>query len=93
MTAPELTSELTSAHPGALETLRRRPVILAGAGLVFFLALALASAQFVWQVATLELADAKNCLVRFKSNRVIGWLLFLGLAGDMALGTLAAAFS
>jgi iron complex transport system permease protein len=39
VTAPELTSELTSAHPGALETLRRRPVILAGAGLV---ALALA---------------------------------------------------
>ena len=66
---------------------------LAGAGLVFFLALALVSAQFVWQVATLDLADAKNCLVRFKSNRVIGWLLFLGLAGDMALGTLAAAHS
>ena len=55
----------------------------------FFLALGLASIQLAWQVATLELADAVNCLARFKSNRLIGWLLLAGLAADMALVTLA----
>jgi 4-hydroxybenzoate polyprenyltransferase len=58
---------------------------MAGAGLAFFLALALAGVQLAWQVATLDLADPRNCLSRFKSNRLIGWLLFLGLAADMAL--------
>jgi 4-hydroxybenzoate polyprenyltransferase len=61
---------------------------LAGARLAFFLALGLAGAQLAWQVATLNTADAGNCLVRFKSNRWIGWLLFLGLAVDMALAAL-----
>ena len=53
--------------------------------LAFFLALALAAVQMAWQVATLDLADPANCLARFKSNRLIGWLLLAGLAADMAL--------
>ena len=59
--------------------------VLAGARLAFLLALALAAAQFAWQVATLDTRDAGNCLARFKSNRVVGWLLLLGLVVDMAL--------
>jgi 4-hydroxybenzoate polyprenyltransferase len=66
---------------------------MAGARLAFFLALALASAQLAWQVATLDIADPANCLARFKSNRLVGWILFLGLALDMALGAFAAAHS
>jgi 4-hydroxybenzoate polyprenyltransferase len=62
---------------------------LAGARLVFFLALALAAVQLAWQVATLDTRDAANCLARFKSNQLIGWLLFLGLAADMAIATFA----
>ncbi len=58
---------------------------MAGARIVFFLALALAAVQLAWQVATLNIADPANCLVRFKSNRLVGWALFLGLAADMAL--------
>ena len=61
---------------------------LAGARLAFFLALGLAGVQLAWQVATLNMADAGNCLARFKSNRWIGWLLFFGLAADMALAAL-----
>jgi 4-hydroxybenzoate polyprenyltransferase len=45
----------------------------------------LAAIQLAWQVATLDAADPANCLARFKSNRLVGWLLFLGLAADMAL--------
>ncbi len=62
--------------------------ILAGAHVVFILALALAAAQMTWQVATLDTADTGNCLARFKSNRLVGWLLFGGLAADMALSAL-----
>jgi 4-hydroxybenzoate polyprenyltransferase len=61
---------------------------LAGARLAFFLALGIAGVQLAWQVATLNMADTGNCLARFKSNRWIGWLLFLGLAADMALAAL-----
>jgi 4-hydroxybenzoate polyprenyltransferase len=66
---------------------------MAGARLAFFVALALASAQLGWQVVTLDIADPANCLARFKSNRLVGWILFLGLAVDMALGVFAAAHS
>ena len=59
--------------------------ILAGAHIAFFLALALAAAQLAWQVATLDTDDAGNCLARFKSNQLVGWLLFLGLVADMGL--------
>ena len=59
--------------------------LLAGARIVFVLALVLAAAQLAWQVATLDTRDAGNCLVRFKSNQLAGWLLFLGLAADMGL--------
>jgi 4-hydroxybenzoate polyprenyltransferase len=58
---------------------------IAGARLAFFLALALVSVQFAWQIVTLNAADSGNCLSRFKSNQLVGWLLFAGLAADMAL--------
>ena len=62
---------------------------LGGARFAFFLALALATVQLGWQVATLDTRDAGNCLARFKSNQLIGWLLFLALAADMAIAALA----
>ena len=68
------------------------PAVLAGARFAFFLALALAGVQLAWQVATLDMADAGNCLARFKSNRLVGWLLFLGLVADMALAALLDAY-
>jgi 4-hydroxybenzoate polyprenyltransferase len=64
---------------------------LAGAGLAFFLALTAAGAQLAWQVATLDIDDVGNCLSRFRSNRLVGWTLFLGLAADMAIAALRAA--
>jgi len=66
--------------------------VLAGARIAFFMALVIAGLQFAWQVATLNIADAGNCLARFKSNRWIGWLLFAGLAADMALAALLDAY-
>jgi 4-hydroxybenzoate polyprenyltransferase len=59
--------------------------LLAGAHIAFTLALLLAAAQLAWQTATLDTSDASNCLQRFRSNRLVGWLLFGGLIADMVL--------
>jgi 4-hydroxybenzoate polyprenyltransferase len=66
--------------------------VLAGGGIVFLLALAVVAAQLAWQIKTLDIDDAGNCLARFKSNRLVGWLLLAGLACDMALGALLPAY-
>ena len=50
-------------------------------GIVFLVALALAAVQLAWQVATLDIARPGNCLARFKSNQLVGWVLFLGARG------------
>ncbi len=63
--------------------------MLAGAHARFRVALALAAAQMAWQVVTLDTSDAGNCLARFKSNRLVGWLLFGGLVADMAISALS----
>jgi 4-hydroxybenzoate polyprenyltransferase len=62
---------------------------LATAHLMFFASLALVSLQLAWQVTTLDTKDPANCLRRFKSNRDVGFAIFLGLIADMALSTLA----
>jgi 4-hydroxybenzoate polyprenyltransferase len=62
---------------------------LAGAHLVYFLAVVLVFLQMSWQVSTLDINDPVNCLWRFKSNRDVGLALFLGLAADMALSWFA----
>ncbi len=61
----------------------------AGVHLIFYTALALISLQLAWQVTTLDIADARNCLRRFRSNRDVGVALFLGLVADMALSRIA----
>ncbi len=58
---------------------------LAGAHLPFFASLALVAAHFAWQISTVDIADPRNCLVRFKSNQVVGWILSFGLVVDMML--------
>ena len=59
--------------------------LLAGAHLIFFLGIALVSLQLAWQVSTLDIHDAANCLWRFRSNRDVGAGIFLALVADMAL--------
>jgi 4-hydroxybenzoate polyprenyltransferase len=62
--------------------------LAAGARIGFLLALGLVAVQLAWQVRTLDIQDAGNCLARFKSNRLVGWGLFLGMAADMGLAAL-----
>ena len=61
--------------------------LLAGAGILFLLGMGLAGAQLGWQVATLDIDDADNCLARFRSNRDFGVIVFIAAAADMALAS------
>jgi 4-hydroxybenzoate polyprenyltransferase len=58
---------------------------LAATGPGFYLVLALAGTHLAWQVHTLDLDDPRSCLLRFRSNREFGALVFLALlAGKVA---------
>ncbi len=56
---------------------------LAGGGLIFNFALMLAGLQMLWQIRTLDIDDSTNCLLRFRSNRDFGLIIFSGIALEM----------
>lgn len=63
--------------------------VTAGAGPVFIAIMALACVQLTWQVLTIDVEDADNCLIRFRTNRDFGAIVFLAFiaeAGSYALG-------
>jgi 4-hydroxybenzoate polyprenyltransferase len=51
---------------------------LVGLGWPFWLGLALGAMQLAWQVADVDIDDPPDCLAKFKSNRLFGWLIFFG---------------
>ena len=55
---------------------------LASASWPTFVGLAAIGLHFAWQVATLDIARPDNCLVRFKSNRFVGWIFLFALIAD-----------
>lgn len=52
---------------------------LAGLAWPFWAALALGALQLAWQSWDVKLDDPHDCLRKFKSNRLFGWLLFGGI--------------
>jgi 4-hydroxybenzoate polyprenyltransferase len=61
---------------------------LVGAGWPAYFGLAAFAGHLAWQVATLDEDDPARCLMLFRSNRIAGWLPFLGLVADAALRAL-----
>ncbi len=57
-----------------------------GASFVFFLALAPATAHFIWQIKKLDINEAHNCLMLFKSNREAGLLVLLAPICEVLAG-------
>ena len=53
----------------------------------FFAALALAGLHLLWQAGRVDLADPAACLATFRSNRVVGWVLLLGIIAARVLPT------
>jgi 4-hydroxybenzoate polyprenyltransferase len=59
----------------------------AGLGWPYWIALAAAGLQLAWQVRGLRIDDPADCLMRFRSNRFVGWILFAGMvAGRLMTG-------
>ena len=71
------------AFYGAAVVLWAAALVLAGAHWPSWIALAASAAHLAWQIVTLDIADPDNCLVRFKANRTVGWLLTAGFAADI----------
>ncbi|MGE4351313.1 MAG: 4-hydroxybenzoate octaprenyltransferase [Bdellovibrionales bacterium] len=53
-----------------------------GAGMLFYLIFAGALAHAVWQLASWNMDDPANCLVRFKSNHTLGLIVFAAILLD-----------
>ena len=51
---------------------------------LFLVAAGAGAAQLIWQVVDVDLNDPKDCLGKFKSNRLFGWILFLGAVAAQA---------
>jgi 4-hydroxybenzoate polyprenyltransferase len=62
--------------------------MMAGAGFAFLLGMAAAAAQLAWQVVTLDVDDAENCLSRFRSNRDFGMIVLGAILIDMGLAAI-----
>ena len=56
--------------------------LLAPLGIGYFLLLAGIAAHLVWQIALLKPHDQADCLMRFKSNRLVGWLMLAAVIVD-----------
>ncbi|MBK8158973.1 MAG: 4-hydroxybenzoate octaprenyltransferase [Rhodospirillaceae bacterium] len=61
-------------------------LLLAGTGLIALVALVAVLLHMLWQTYDVDLDDAKDCLTKFRSNRFIGWILFLGIVLDRLMG-------
>jgi 4-hydroxybenzoate polyprenyltransferase len=53
--------------------------IVAGLGSLFFLVLAAAFAHLLWQAARVDTENPADCLAKFRSNRLVGWLMLAGI--------------
>ncbi len=49
-----------------------------GLGWPYWLGLGLGAIQLAWQVWDVDIDDSPDCLRKFKSNRLFGWLIFFG---------------
>ena len=59
--------------------------VLAGAGVLFHLSIAIAAGHAYWQLSQLDINDPDNCLNLFRSNRNFGLIIFAGIVADNLL--------
>jgi 4-hydroxybenzoate polyprenyltransferase len=57
----------------------------AGLGFWFYLGLSAVALQLAWQAHQVVLDDSADCLAKFKSNRLTGWLLLAGIVAAHGL--------
>jgi 4-hydroxybenzoate polyprenyltransferase len=59
---------------------------LAGLGWPFYALMAAGAVHLGWQANTVDIADPKDCLGKFKSNRDFGLIVLAGIVAGQALG-------
>ena len=62
--------------------------LMANTGTAFLICMLAAAAQLAWQVATLDIDDAENCLTRFRSNRDFAAIVLGAILLDAALAAI-----
>ena len=62
--------------------------LMANAGTAFLIGMLAAAAQLGWQVATLDIDNAENCLSRFRSNRDFAVIVLGAMMADTALAAI-----
>jgi 4-hydroxybenzoate polyprenyltransferase len=62
--------------------------LMANAGTAFLLGMLAAAAQLAWQIATLDIDNAENCLDRFLSNRDFAAIVLGAILLDAALAAI-----
>jgi 4-hydroxybenzoate polyprenyltransferase len=62
--------------------------LMANAGTAFLIGMLAAAAQLAWQVATLDIDNAENCLSRFRSNRDFAAIVLGAILLDAALAAI-----
>jgi 4-hydroxybenzoate polyprenyltransferase len=76
------TKKMLAMFYGAAAVLIGIAAWLAGAGLIFAVALVAFAAHLTWQVWRIDISDPALCLRLFKSNRDAGLILFAGMILD-----------
>ena len=64
---------------GAAAALWAAAGISAGLRPFFLVGIAFAAAQLLWQAARVDIDDPLDCLAKFRSNRLVGWLVLAGI--------------
>jgi 4-hydroxybenzoate polyprenyltransferase len=67
------------AFDAAAVALWTAAAVAAGLGIAFWALLAAAATQLAWQAAQVDIDDPADCLRKFRSNRIVGWLIFAGI--------------
>ena len=75
----ERTRPFLVAFYGAAVALWACAGVTAGLGTWFRLGLGLATVQLFWQAGRVDIDDPSDCLGKFRSNRLVGWLMLGGI--------------
>jgi 4-hydroxybenzoate polyprenyltransferase len=59
--------------------------LAAALGWLFLVGLAAAAVQLAWQAARVDIDDPIDCLDKFRSNRIVGWLMLAGIVAGHLL--------
>ncbi len=59
---------------------------IADLGWLYWLGLALAAGHLEWQAARVDIDDPADCLAKFRANRIVGWLVLVGIVAGQVIG-------